>query len=140
LEEQARRRTPCALLSAEGVCQVYTARPLPCIGMVSLDRDACERVFRGPEGSAKIPVDRLWFTVSGAHNLALRLASRDAGLSHRRYELHDALVVALTDPTSEARWLAGEDPFTACRLDPTSVDPEALRELEELDRLTLPQR
>jgi len=136
LEEQARRRTPCALLTAEGACGVHAARPLPCIGMVSLDRDACEEVFRGPEGTAKIPVDRLWFTISGAHNLALRLASRDAGLSHVRYELHDALRVALADPTAETRWLSGADPFSACRPDPTSVAPSALRELDDLDRLT----
>jgi len=140
LAEQAQRRTPCALLSPHGICQAYAARPLPCIGMVSLDRDACERVFHGPDGTTKIPVDRLWFTVSGAHNLALRLASRDAGLAHVRYELHDALCLALAEPTAEARWLAGEDPFAACRPDPTSVAPEALQELNELDRLTLPAR
>lgn len=140
LEEQARRRTPCALLSKEGACGVYAARPLPCIGMVSLSAAACESVFATPERGEKIPVDRLWFTVSGAHNLALRLASRDAGLAHLRYELHDALRVALADPTAEQRWLAGVDPFSACRPDRTSIAPQALRELDELDRLTLPAR
>jgi hypothetical protein len=136
LPEQARRRTPCALLAPDGTCRAYAARPLPCIGMVSLDVGACESVFRAPGGNVKIPVDRLWFSISGAHNLALRLACRDAGLSATRYELHDALHVALSDPGAEARWLAGEDPFHACRPDPTCTGADAARELDELDART----
>lgn len=136
LPEQARRRTPCALLAPDGTCRGYAARPLPCIGMVSFDVGACETVFRAPGGSTKIPVDRLWFSISGAHNLALRLACRDAGLSATRYELHDALHVALSQPDAEARWLAGEDPFAGCRPDPTCVGDSAARELDDLDQRT----
>jgi hypothetical protein len=136
LPEQARRRTPCALLGPDGSCRAYAARPLPCIGMVSLDVAACEAVFRAPGGPTKIPVDRLWFSISGAHNLALRLACRDAGLAAARYELHDALHVALAEPNAEARWLAGEDPFHACRPDPTCVGEASARELDELDART----
>lgn len=136
LDQQAQERTRCALLGEDGACGAYDARPLPCIGMVSLDAKACEQVSRAPGGSTKIPVDRTWFSISGAHNLALRLGSRDAGLPFVRYELHDALRVALGQPDAERRWLAGEDPFSACRPDPTCVQPDALAELEHLDRLT----
>jgi hypothetical protein len=135
LAEQARRRTPCALLASDGSCGAYAARPLPCRGMVSLDKSACERVFRGA-GGAKIPVDSGWFTVSGAHNLALRLATRDVGLAPQRYELHDALVRALELPDAERRWLSGEDVFAGCRLDATSLGPDAERELDLFDAPT----
>lgn len=135
LDQQAQQRTRCALLGPDGACSAYDARPLPCIGMVSMDAKACEQVALAPGGGTKIPVDRTWFSISGAHNLALRLGSRDAGLSFVRYELHDALRVALSQPDAERRWLAGDDPFSACRPDPTCVQPDALAELEHLDRL-----
>jgi hypothetical protein len=136
LEEQAKRRTPCALLASDGSCGAYAARPLPCRGMNSLDAAACEGVFTGAP-KARIPVDSGWFTVTGAHNLALRLATRDVGLAPLRYELHDALVRALDEPDAERRWLAGEDVFAGCRPDPTCVGPESQR---ELDRFDLPTR
>lgn len=136
LDEQARRRTPCALLGAGDACRLHAARPLPCIGMVSMDRGACEQVFREERPRVKIPVDRVFFSVAGAHNLALRLAAREAGLGARRYELHEALAVALEDPGAEARWLAGEDPFSRCRPDPTSVGERAEADLQHLDALT----
>jgi hypothetical protein len=129
LREQANRRTPCALLAPDGACRRYAERPLPCIGLASFDRGACERVFRGLGKADLIPIDNVLLSVSGAHNLALRLACRDVGLSSVRYELHDALVVALNDPDAERRWLAGEDPFARCRPDLTSVGPEAEAEL-----------
>lgn len=136
LAEQAARRTPCALLASDGACSVHAARPLPCIGMVSMDRSACQAVFEDPATRTRIPVDRVYFSVAGAHNLALRLAARDAGLSHLRYELHDALAVALSEPDAERRWLAGEDPFAGCRPDPTSVGEAAEAELERFAALT----
>lgn len=136
LDEQSRRRTPCALLGAGDACRLHAARPLPCIGLVSMDRSACEQVFREERPRAKIPVDRVFFSVAGAHNLALRLASRDAGLGARRYELHEALALALADPGAQARWLAGEDPFAGCRPDPTSVGKRAEANLQHMDALT----
>jgi hypothetical protein len=129
LREQANRRTPCALLASDGSCRRYAERPLPCIGLASFDRAACERVFQGLGKADLIPIDNVLLSVSGAHNLALRLACRDLGLSPARYELHDALVVALDDPDAERRWLAGEDPLARCRPDLTSVGPEAEAEL-----------
>jgi hypothetical protein len=117
------------VLAPDGACRRYAERPLPCIGLASFDRGACERVFRGLGKADLIPIDNVLLSVSGAHNLALRLACRDVGLSSVRYELHDALVVALNDPDAERRWLAGEDPFARCRPDLTSVGPEAEAEL-----------
>jgi hypothetical protein len=135
LDEQAAKRTPCGLLGADGACRRYAERPLPCIGLASFDRAACERAFRRPEGEGEIPVDRVLLSVSGAHNVALRVACRDLGLAPARYELHDALVLALDDPDAERRWLAGEDPFAGCRADRTSVGPEAEAELARLAEL-----
>lgn len=132
LDEQARRRTPCALLAADGACRLHAARPLPCISITSFDAGACERAFRSPDGKAKIPVDGALLRSGGAHNLALRLASRDAGLGDARYELHDALVRCLDAPDAQRRWLAGEDVFAGCRTDRTVG--EDLGNLEALTR------
>jgi uncharacterized membrane protein len=134
LPEQALRRTPCALLASDGACTLHAARPLPCISMTSFDRGACERAFHSPDGKARIPVDAALFRWGGAHNLALRLACRDAGLEDVRYELHDALVTVLDHPEAETRWLAGEDPFAACRRDRTSEADTALKAIDELTR------
>jgi hypothetical protein len=132
----ARARHPCALLSGAGTCRVYAARPLPCIGTASLDAGACEALLRAPDRAPQVPVDIAWVAASGAHNVALRLALREAGFPPPRYELHDALSAVLHDPDAERRWLAGEDPFAGCRLDPTSAGPDAAAELERLDAWT----
>jgi hypothetical protein len=102
--------------------------------MTSFDRGACERAFHAPDGKARIPVDAALFRWGGAHNLALRLACRDAGLGELRYELHDALVVVLDDADAERRWLAGEDPFAACRRDRTGEADAALAQIDALTR------
>lgn len=128
--EQATRRMPCALLAADGACRQHAERPLPCIGFVSYDRAACERAFNARSAEFSIPTDRGMVSAAGAHNLALRLACRDLGLAYARYELHDALVVALDDPDAERRWLAGEDPFAGCRVDRTSAGPQADADLD----------
>ena len=134
LDEQARRRTACALLAADGACRLHAARPLPCISITSFDAKACERAFHAADGKARIPVDGVLLRAGGAHNLGLRLAARDAGLDTRRYELHDALVRILDRPDAEERWLAGEDVFAGCRTDRTAG--EDLTAIETVTRPT----
>lgn len=137
-EEQARRRTPCGLLGADGACSLYEDRPLPCIAMVSLDRGACERAFHDPEKPGRIPVDPQHYTLGGALNMALRFACADAGLGARRTELHDALLAALDQPDAERRWLAGEDPFADGRPDRTSLASVDNPDVLALERATRP--
>lgn len=140
LAEQAQRRSPCGLLGDDGRCALYDDRPLACIALVSLDRAACERAFHAPDRPARIPVDTHHYTLGGALNMALRFGSADAGLSPRRYELMDALTTALQAPGGpaalEQRWLAGEDPFAACRPDRTTLSDPTNPDVLALEQAT----
>jgi Fe-S-cluster containining protein len=110
LIERGCDRTPCPLL-AEGGCSAYADRPLACRAMASLDAEACRTVFSGGTGAIPIP---------DANKRAI-VATRDAAAAAMplaQYELVAALRIALDDPDTEARWLAGEDVLAAARLRP----------------------
>jgi Fe-S-cluster containining protein len=114
-EERSSTRLRCGLLSDEGLCQAYAARPLVCAGVFSLSRDACESAASNPELAAqKVPLDRpakAWtMGVSGG----LQRALVDAGLDGNLYELNSVVLCAVETPDVAARWLRGEDVFADC--------------------------
>ena len=52
---------------------------------------------------------------------ALQSALRDAGQAWGLYELNQALLMAMDDPASEARWLAGEAVFAQAQITDVSA-------------------
>jgi hypothetical protein len=98
---------PCPLLGAEGLCIVYSSRPLACRGCVSADAQAC----------AACDEDRL-VPRSTVHQLGAAAMVKgvcDAldglGLASAPVELRAALCLASRDGEAERRWFRGEDVF-----------------------------
>jgi Fe-S-cluster containining protein len=97
----------CPLLEADA-CAVYAARPLGCHAFVSVNVDACIATFRNG-APPQIPQPAEHSAVLYACRVALMAAIRLAGWAGKSYEMNGAVTIALQDPESERRWLAGED-------------------------------
>lgn len=98
---------PCPLLGSDGLCTVYSSRPLACRGCVSADASACAAC------DEKRPVPR-----STAHQLGAAAMMRGVcdtldtlGLFGRPVDIRAALLLAYRDEDAEKRWLHGEDVF-----------------------------
>jgi len=113
---QERKRVPlaCGLLSMEGMCQAYAARPLICSGVFSLDREACdeaaELVQLGDLGG-KVPLDQPARTATAGVSGGLQRYLVAHQLDGNLYELNSAVLVAMTHVDPLPRYLAGEDLF-----------------------------
>lgn len=114
-------RLPCAFLAADGSCAIHARRPAICRGYHSLSRQACEQRYAGDGGV--LPVDRA--SHLGANGLLHGMldASRQSGRDHHLYELHGAVLHALTDAGCARRWTGGGDAFPG--LWRMAVEPEA---------------
>lgn len=107
----ARHRCP---FIAQGVCVIYQVRPLACRGLASYDRKACAQAASGR--AAAIPYSEPHMRVRSLVQNAMQSALRDVGLPWASYELNQALTLALSDATLEARWLRGEDVFASAQV------------------------
>lgn len=105
-------RRPCTLL-LDDACSVHPGRPIPCRAVLSMSAEACRDAMLDPSTAGPVPL------VVGALDTAevvrtLMLAAVSAkGLGDAGYDLPQALLLVLPDPTAEARWLAGEDVLAA---------------------------
>lgn len=120
-ESEARRVTlqsPCPFVDDDGACAIYPARPLACRGHASHDRHACSLAARGQVDD--IPYSVAHRMVRSLVQNALQAALRDAGYAWGAYELNHALMLALSQPESEAAWRAGEDVFADAQIDDVS--------------------
>lgn len=109
--ERARARIACALLDpATGACRVHEARPLRCRGVLSVSAQTCRRAVESPDQHRFEP---LLDAIHGAGlaSMSLELEFAFLGGGPVSGELTAMLAVALTDPTAEARWSRGENPF-----------------------------
>jgi hypothetical protein len=88
---------------------------------VSGSRARCEAGFNGSDEN--IPRPRVHIYVGSNARLALISAIESTGRANHAYELAEALALALEKPDLESRWLAGEDVFASCQVDP-SREPE----------------
>lgn len=102
--------TACPLL-ADGLCMVYSSRPLACRGCVSADASLCEA------RDAARPVPR-----STAHQLGAAAIMRGVmdglgalGLAGDPVELRVGLGIVARDNEAEKRWLRGQDVFAIAR-------------------------
>ena len=109
--QRARARIACALLDpATGACRVHEARPLLCRGQLSLSAETCRRAVESPEEHHFEPLLEALHG-AGLAAMALELEFSFLGAGPVSGELTAMLAVALADPTAEARWFRGENPF-----------------------------
>ena len=112
-EQRLGAKLPCPLL-VDGACSVYAERPLVCRQATSLLLDPCIGEFEGRSGdSERIEVSSIHLAHSSNAHVALLGALLAVGLPIEAFELSAGLDIALADPESERRWLAGDDVFKA---------------------------
>ncbi|HKO51230.1 MAG TPA: YkgJ family cysteine cluster protein [Polyangiaceae bacterium] len=104
-------RIPCAMLSEQGACLVYPARPLACRGYNSLDAESCRRSL--DDDLEIVESNEPLVRDSAAVALGLLVGIEDAGLPGELLELTSALHIALSEANVLQRWLAGDAPFAA---------------------------
>jgi Fe-S-cluster containining protein len=107
-KEKLRARIPCVLLGADGSCQVYEVRPLPCRGWLSTDEESCKK-YLDAEAAPQFVFEAA--RTSRALQLGLAKAMDDLKLLPYLVELTSGLDVALNEPNAAERWLAGEPLF-----------------------------
>ncbi len=98
------RRTPCPFL-IDDLCSIYAVRPGVCRKAHSLDVAKC--VENAPEIPQSLNI------VLGAEALLKGTADayREIGLQAAAHALGPAVLIALSDPAAESRWLSGEAVF-----------------------------
>jgi Fe-S-cluster containining protein len=99
-----KQRPACAFLVA-GLCSVYDLRPAVCRKAHSLDVRRCEA------GSAEIPEDLGLVLDAEALIKGASSAYAELGFEAQGVELARGVLLALSDPTAEARWSNGERVF-----------------------------
>lgn len=97
-ERYAREKIVCPLLTREGGCAAYSARPLHC-------RTWC--LTSGAEG------DRCLLGNAGVED-SITQGLTVAGLEGDVYELNSALAVALQNSDAASRWATGQAVFAGC--------------------------
>lgn len=120
--DRARRNVKCAFLK-EGRCSIYAARPQMCRNYHATNAIGCERSYLEPDNLEIDPEFAPYVYQAGsAHVDAFSAAMRDAGYDTRVYELNGAMMSALADPGSLARFEAKHMPFIG--LEGWDVPPE----------------
>ncbi len=97
-------RTACPLLE-QNLCTVYDLRPATCRKAHSLDVRQCATP------GADIPQSLDLLLKAEALSKGSADAYMQIGLAAAGHELGQALLLALTDPTAEVRWMKGEAVF-----------------------------
>jgi Fe-S-cluster containining protein len=119
---RVRLRQRCPFI-AQGACVIYPVRPLACRGHASHDVKACVEAAAGR--ALQVPYSEGHRRVRSLVQNAMQSSLRDAGLAWGVYELNRALLMAMDDAHSEARWLRGEDVFAAAALDEVPAEEMA---------------
>ena len=101
-----RHLEPCPLLG-DGLCLVYSSRPLACRGFVSADAALCA----GCDDDRLIPSSTAHQLGAAAMMRGVMDALDTLGLAGRPIELRSGLGLALREADAEKRWLRGEDVF-----------------------------
>lgn len=101
-----RSRELCPFL-ADHACSIYELRPAMCRKTVSLDVERCKAF------AETVPADPEMFYKSNAIISGSAKAYARKKLASAPHELISSVLLALTDPSAEARWWNGEDVFGA---------------------------
>lgn len=108
---------------AQGVCVIYSVRPLACRGHASHDVRACVDAAAGRRED--VPYSEGHRMVRALVQNAMQSALRDAGLAWGSYELNAALLLALDDEQADAAWRGGADPLAAAAVHEVPADEMA---------------
>lgn len=109
MEERLKAMVFCPMLE-DAACSIYGGRPLGCRGFVSVDLEACLKMFtRGEHADIPMPNDSV--QVLYACRMLLAVALQVMNLREAVYEMNSAVARVLTTENAEARWLVGEDIF-----------------------------
>ncbi len=107
---------PCPLLTDEGSCGVYAARPLACRSHVSFDLAACLADAADPATPVPIPTSK---TLT-QHRDAIRPRHRDLeqaiGVATGRYELVKSLHILMSRADAAHRIARGDDVLRPARV------------------------
>ena len=96
---------PCALLDAQGTCSVYDARPAACRKYYSVSVSTCRNAFLATSAPLTGELEDEAVRLAGnAVALGHAQGLEDAGFDAALYELHHALLKALTDPKAAKRY------------------------------------
>ncbi|MGZ3420668.1 MAG: hypothetical protein ACXVEF_37190 [Polyangiales bacterium] len=106
--ERLHARVACPLLEG-GSCIAYPVRPLACAGASSADADACDRALAGE--NVGIPIDPALHGAMRAARIGVGVGLLAKGLDFRRYELANALAIALANEDAAERFARGETLF-----------------------------
>src|SRR4029079_10898878 len=101
--QHVRAGIPCALL-VEGACSAYEARPATCRKYYSVSVETCRNAFLDTSAPLTGALEDDAVRLAGnAVALGHAKGLEDAGYDATLYELHDALLRALTQPKAEKR-------------------------------------
>ena len=118
-KKRSKLRLPCAFLK-EGLCSIYSVRPLACAEFTSVDVKDCERGYRKGFQKTKVTHETARIMMyKGAMrglNLGLRKALPKSDTS--ALELTAAIVTVLGYPDSATAWLDGKPIFRDARNNP----------------------
>ncbi|MDD5033955.1 MAG: YkgJ family cysteine cluster protein [Methylococcaceae bacterium] len=106
-----------------GVCVIYSVRPLACRGHTSYDKYACVEAAAGRAESVPFSVPHM--TVRSLVQNALQSALRDAGYAWGTYELNQATHQALSDGNEYRAWMRGDEVFADAQVSDVSVEEMA---------------
>jgi len=98
------QRAKCPFLADE-LCSIYEIRPSVCRRAHSLDVTKCQ------EHSPEIPQNLQIVVAAEALMKGTAAAYGNLRFDASGHELGHAVLLALTDPSAEARWYSGEDVF-----------------------------
>jgi Fe-S-cluster containining protein len=109
--QHVRAGIPCALL-VEGSCSAYEARPATCRKYYSVSVETCRNAFLDTSAPLTGALEDDDVRLAGnAVALGHAKGLEDAGYDATLYELHDALLRALTQPKAEKRYRDRKRPF-----------------------------
>lgn len=105
-----RTNIECAMLQ-QGRCSVYASRPIACRGHHSADVSVCKKTFDDVNSTALAPKDYDREVVFRAFDNLQLAANHSAGVDTTKYELHAALLAAVSNPVTWKRWRSGKSAF-----------------------------
>lgn len=118
---RARAGIPCPFLTGEGLCSIYSYRPMDCMTHHSLSREACEEVLGQPERGQ--PNNLAMKAIGAGLKAGLGQGLVEANLESPalRYELIEAIHLALNEERAMEKYLAGKNVFKSAAI---VIDPE----------------
>lgn len=127
-------RLPCAFLGDEGECRVYEARPLMCRREHSLDVQQCKDGFDTTTLGQDFPVDHVpdVFDLSLMSIFVYQQTLSQLGVDASRYELQEALHIALANPNAVEDWLTDDSVFKSASLNESTDEGEITPRLVDL--------